>query len=125
MKTPALVPVEATTSLPSHSSIGPREVIEDLYANKSPRTIEAYARDLLTFAEYLNVDSVTGAARIFFSKTQGEAHRIAVGFKQFLVDQRKLKPNSVNRHLASVRSLAHVHRHRALALPAHPAGPTL
>lgn len=92
-------------SLPVITEIDVEELVSAFFLGKSQRTIESYRRDLLTFCEFLGVPGISDAVRMLFSGSHREANLAALKYRQHLIDVKKLKPKSVNRHLASLRSL--------------------
>jgi integrase/recombinase XerC len=92
-------------SLPVITEIDVEELVSAFFLGKSQRTIESYRRDLLTFCEFLGVPGISDAVRMLFSGSHREANLTALKYRQHLIEVRKLKPKSVNRHLASLRSL--------------------
>ncbi|MGO9122868.1 MAG: tyrosine-type recombinase/integrase [Desulfomonilaceae bacterium] len=81
------------------------ELVSVFFSGKSHRTIESYRRDLQTFCEFLEIPNITEAVRILFSGNHRDANLIALAYRQHLIETKRLKPKSVNRHLASLRSL--------------------
>ena len=81
------------------------ELVSVFFSGKSHRTIESYRRDLQTFCEFLEIPNITEAVRILFSGNHRDANLIALVYRQHLIETKRLKPKSVNRHLASLRSL--------------------
>ena len=81
------------------------ELLQAFFSGKSPKTIEAYKRDLDDFRRFLGVYDMNDVAKIFFSDGLYKANFIALKYRTFLSDQRKLQPTSVNRKLAAIRSL--------------------
>ena len=67
--------------------------------------LSRYRRDLQTFCEFIGAPGITDAVRTLFSGSHREANIIALKYRQHLIETKKLKPKSVNRHLASLRSL--------------------
>lgn len=94
-----------TSSLHIVTEIDVEELVSAFFLGKSQRTIESYRRDLLTFCEFLGVPGISDAVRTLFSGSHREANLIALKYRQHLIETKKLKPKSVNRHLASLRSL--------------------
>jgi len=92
-------------SLPIVTDIDIEEFVSAFSLGKSQRTIESYRRDLKTFCEFLGVPGITDAVRMLFSGSHREGNLTALKYRQHLIDVKKLKPKSVNRHLASLRSL--------------------
>ncbi len=98
------IPISAS-SLPIVTDIDVEELVSAFFSGKSQRTIESYRRDLQTFCEFLGVPGISDAVRTLFSGSHREANLIALKYRQHLIDVKKFKPKSVNRHLASLRSL--------------------
>lgn len=87
------------------TDIDAEELVSAFFSGKSGRTIESYRRDLQTFCEFIGAPGITDAVRTLFSGSHREANIIALRYRQHLIETKKLKPKSVNRHLASLRSL--------------------
>ncbi|MGO8880364.1 MAG: tyrosine-type recombinase/integrase [Desulfomonilaceae bacterium] len=81
------------------------ELLQAFFSGKSPKTIEAYKRDLDDFRDFLQATDMNDVARIFFSDGLYKANLIALKYRTFLSEQRRLQPTSVNRKLAAIRSL--------------------
>ncbi|MBN2711971.1 MAG: site-specific integrase, partial [Planctomycetes bacterium] len=79
-------------------------LLELFLSGKSPKTIEAYSADLNDFACYLSVQEVGDAARLLLSREAGAANEMVLGYRNSLL-ARELSSATVNRRLASVRSL--------------------
>ena len=81
------------------------ELLQAFLAGRSEQTIRAYASDLEDFATFLGTGSVSEAARGLFGEGHGRANLLAFRYKAHLTDERELAPTTVNRKLASLRSL--------------------
>jgi len=93
------------SSFPTITGVDVEELVSAFFSGKSQRTIESYRRDLQTFCEFLDVPGIGDAVHRLFLGTHREANLTALKYRQHLIEVRKLKPKSVNRHLASLRSL--------------------
>ena len=80
------------------------ELLQAFFSGKSPKTIEAYKRDLDDFRRFLGVSDMNDVAKIFFSDGLYKANLIALKYRTFLSEQRRLQPTSINRKLAAIRS---------------------
>lgn len=82
--------------------------ISDLVAafltGKSPRTLEAYRRDLEDFAAWAGVADINDAARLLLTQPHGSANHLGLNYRNHLLE-RGLAPATVNRRLAALRSL--------------------
>ena len=86
-------------------SISSEELLEAFLSGKSPKTIEAYRRDLEDFRLFVEAPDMKACAGIFLSQGLHHANHLALKYKSFLVEQKKLQPTTVNRKLAALRSL--------------------
>ena len=84
--------------------IDAQALIDSFLSGKSERTIEAYRKDLNDFRQFLGVENITDAARIFLSE-QGKANAIALSYTNRLIE-RGLQSTTINRRLAALRSLS-------------------
>jgi integrase/recombinase XerC len=67
-------------------------------------TTQAYRHDLESFREYLGLSSVEEASSALLSLEPGDANALALSYRASL-KERGFKPASINRKLASLRSL--------------------
>lgn len=74
-----------------------------------PRTRQAYAQDLESFRAFVGAASVTETTRILLSQGNGHANALALGYKNSLIAA-GLRPATINRRLAALRSLVKLAR---------------
>ncbi len=67
-------------------------------------TKQAYSQDLETFRQFLGASSVEEASRLLLDSEHGEANALTFSYRAHLKD-RKFQSASINRKLASIRSL--------------------
>ena len=78
-------------------------------SGQNRNTIAARTRDLRVFAEFAGADGIPEAAAMLLSRGPGEAHALALEWRDSLV-AKGFAPATVNRHLSSLRSLAKLAR---------------
>jgi integrase/recombinase XerC len=88
---------------------GSRSIVETFLAGRSPRTLEAYARDLADFARFTEVPSPEQAAHLLLARGKAEAEGLAHAYRSSLI-ARHLSPATVNRRLATLRSITKLGR---------------
>lgn len=97
----ALVPVIHTSlALPSPG----RRLAEAFLSGRNARTLEAYKADLEDFRLFLGASTRDEAASELLRRSHGEANELALSYKTSLVE-RKLAAATINRKLASLRSI--------------------
>ncbi len=84
--------------------IDAQSLLDSFLSGKSERTIEAYRRDLDDFRQFLRVENISEAARVFLSE-QGKANSIALSYTKRLIEK-GLQSTTINRRLAALRSLS-------------------
>ncbi|MBT4823484.1 MAG: tyrosine-type recombinase/integrase [Lentisphaerae bacterium] len=107
MNAPANAVPVATGQFPSvaEPDVSVGELVDSFLSGRSPATMDAYQRDLQDFADYLAAESVRDAASRLMGQGHGRANLLALRFKSHLIEERRLSANTVNRKLASLRSL--------------------
>lgn len=84
----------------------PRVLWDTFLKNRSPETLLAYKQDMASFIEYLGEGSGLGQAlNDLLGGGPARANLLTMDFKSWLIDVKKLQPTSVNRKLATLRSL--------------------
>jgi integrase/recombinase XerC len=78
-------------------------------SGKSRATIASYSADLQDFAAFVGAADVNEAARRLLGRGYAEANSLAFDYRAHLLE-RKVAPATVNRHLASLKSLTKVAR---------------
>lgn len=85
-------------------------------AGKSENTVRAYQRDLESFAQFFSLSlairpsmSVNAALDKFFRQSAPSAHEIVLAFRQFMLAA-NLSTGTINRHLATLRSVSRLAR---------------
>lgn len=102
----ALVPIRAASlALPSTG----RRLVEAFLSGRNVRTLDAYGKDLEDFRAFVGSVTVDAAADELLGRSHGEANALALAYKTNLVE-RKLSAATVNRRLASLRSLVKLAR---------------
>ena len=99
---------------PVHRAAQFEQLLEQLlgtFLAGRPNTVAAKRADLKAFAAWIGAEeSLTEAARVLFEGGQGGANGTVLRWRQQLLEQEKLAPATVNRRLASVRSLVKLGR---------------
>ena len=78
-------------------------------AGRNPRTLLAYRKDLEDFQTFIQGSSLQAAAAFLTSQGAGAANGLALAYRVSLQD-RSLAPATINRRLASLRSLVKLAR---------------
>lgn len=107
----ATAPVAALAVRPEpgrDDASGARDLLELFLAGRAARTLDAYREDLRDLARHLGLQVDETIARLIGGGA-GAAHRLALAYRGALLE-RKLAPATVNRRLASLRSLVRMAR---------------
>jgi len=96
---------DSTDSVAVSTAIETADLLNAFLSGKSPKTIEAYRHDLEDFQRFLEARDMDHVARIFLSSGLHKANHLALKYKTFLVEEKRLQPTTVNRKLAALRSL--------------------
>src|SRR5688572_24429989 len=122
--TNALVPrgLEGRRTLPATLTLAtgkrhtPETIIRAWLGNKSDNTIRAYQRDLEAFAQFLSLSlairpglTVYAALDKLFRQAAPSGHEIVLAYRDFL-NRATLSSGTINRHLATLRSLSRLAR---------------
>ncbi len=86
------------------TSVTVARLVGAFLSNKSQNTVAAYAADLRAFAKFVCADDVDAAANALLRLDPGVANAVALEYRADLVE-RGLSASTVNRRLASLRSL--------------------
>jgi integrase/recombinase XerC len=108
-ETPQLLPVPVpTTPVPFDSSAAAVRLLAAFLAGRSAAMLRSSAGDLRDFAAFCSATVEDAAARLL-ARGPGPANELALHFKAYLVG-RGLAANTINRHLAALRSLVKLAR---------------
>lgn len=103
MNLPSIIPQTPQSTL-TH-----KQLIGAFLSGRSEKTIQAYRQDLEDFRAFLKASSIDEAARSLLSCVHGQANALALAYKTSLIE-RGLQAATVNRRLASLRSLVKLAR---------------
>lgn len=84
-------------------------LVDAFLSGKSPKTVDAYRRDLASFQDFVGARNTGEAARVLLAQGHGPANEAALRYRADLL-VRGLSPATVNRRLAAVRSLVKLAR---------------
>lgn len=93
--------------LPSQTpllSIDHEGLVFAFFQGRKEGTKRSYERDLRAFAEFLGVQSITAAARLFFGCEEAQARAILISYRNQLLED-KYASATINRRLAALSSL--------------------
>lgn len=84
-------------------------LMQAFLSGRSEQTVRAYRQDMEDFRSFVGTDKPEEAARYLLSRGQGEANALALAYKANLLE-RGLQASTVNRRLASLRSMVKMAR---------------
>lgn len=106
----------ATLTLASGKRHTAETIIRAWFGNKSNNTVRAYQRDLEAFAQFLSLAlairpglTVYEALDKLFRQAAPSGHEIVLAFRDFLA-QANLSSGTINRHIATLRSVSKLAR---------------
>lgn len=89
---------------PATQGVGYDKLVELFLSGRKATTLRAYRTDLLDFAGFLQVPSLEDAAKMFLSRSGGEANAMVLEYLNQM-QQRQLEPATINRRISALRSL--------------------
>ena len=107
MRRPTELTPIGTNNTPARVNLRPEDaqaLLDSFLAGRSPHTLAAYRGDLADFARWLGEPDPQAATARFLSAAPGEAHKLALDYRNALTEA-GLAPSTVNRRLAALRSL--------------------
>lgn len=99
-----LAPVNNQQAAQPDAGVQVHELLHAFLSGRCPRTLKAYGQDLADFQAFSKSTTIDDAARALFSQGHGKANLLLLEYRTHLVE-RGLQSATVNRRLASVRSL--------------------
>jgi len=97
-------------AIPAWQGLSQQEgLVSAWLSGRSGATTDAYGKDLADFASFVGVADVDSAAKMLLSQRPGRANAMALAYRSHLLE-RGLAPATINRRLASLRSLAKLGR---------------
>ena len=91
------------------SAVTRADLMAAFFSGRNERTVTAYRQDLEDFSAFTKAQTINAASLLLLTGTHGEANAMAMAYKASLVD-RGLQASTVNRRLASLRSLVKLSR---------------
>lgn len=104
---PAPIPKTQLAIVPT--TVGVKDLLDAFLSGKSPRTIDAYRQDLEDFSRHVGAESIEGASQALLAAGQGPANLLVLKYRTHLMESGK-SPNTINRRLASIRSVVKLAR---------------
>lgn len=97
-------PMLTIESRPTLSSVTEISLVKSFFEGRNIQTVKAYKADLYDFAYFLKAVSLDEAAKFLLVNGHGHANQIALSYRAHLIES-NLQPTTINRRLASIRSL--------------------
>jgi integrase/recombinase XerC len=100
----------ATTSepqLPALPKVTHSALVAAFLNQRNANTAKAYRRDLISFRDWLDADTIEDATRALLEAEHGQANMTAMHYKQHLVEE-GFAANTINRKLTALRSLVNL-----------------
>jgi integrase/recombinase XerC len=88
---------------------GPVDLVGAFLAGRNARTLLAYRKDLEDFQAFTGAPSIQAAVALLLSQGSGPANGLALAYRVHLLE-RRLSPATINRRLASLRSMVKLGR---------------
>lgn len=85
------------------------DLVGAFFSGRNPKTLDAYRKDLQSFQVFTGTSSMDEAARLLLAHGAGPANALGLGYRSWLLE-RGLSPATVNRRLASLRSMVKLAR---------------
>ena len=107
-----------TDLMPIHSTEAPvpsfdHRLVDTFLSGRKESTLKAYQQDMKDFSSFLSVDDANTAARILLSAGAAGANSLVDDYKRHLIEKGQ-QPASINRKLATLRSLTKLARLRGV-----------
>jgi integrase/recombinase XerC len=87
-----------------------RRLVDAFFKGRKASTIRAYEKDLAVFRDFLGVEDSELAVEQLLRCTPGDANALVLEYRSHLLDEKKVHPATVNRRLASLRSMVKLAR---------------
>jgi integrase/recombinase XerC len=85
------------------------DLVGAFLSGRNPRTLLAYRRDLEDFQGFVGAPSLDASAKLLLSQGSGPANALGLAYRVHL-QERDLSPATINRRLASLRSVVKLGR---------------
>lgn len=98
-----------TVAHPVAAPAGTPDLVAAWLEGRNERTRRAYGQDLEAFRQFVGAGTIEAAAELLLGRGHGAANGTALAYRAHL-KSRGLSAATINRHLASLRSLIHLAR---------------